>query len=66
MSQDPERVLIEGGRRQGRTLQHEPKFRQALAEGKRVFTQRNGVWFEITLADDAITYTALTGRPEGV
>lgn len=68
MSEAPERVLIDGGRRQGRALQHEPRFRQALAEGSRVFTgPRQGIWFEVTLdGADAIVYTALTARPEGV
>lgn len=64
----PERVLIEGGRRQGRTLQAEGKFRAALADGKQVFTFKNGVWFgvEVNEADGSILYTALTRRPEGV
>lgn len=64
-----ESVLIEGGRRQGRTLQNEGKFRAALEDGKRVFTggpTLNGVWFEVTLVDGAIVYSALTSRPEGV
>lgn len=66
-----EQVLILGGRRQGRTLQAEPTFRKALAEGKRVFTggpNLNGVYFEVTLPDPdgPVVYTALTARPEGV
>lgn len=65
----PDRILIDGGRRQGRTLQNEAKFRAALAEGKQVFTgPRNGVWFSVDVdeADDSIIYTALTARPEGL
>lgn len=65
-----ERVLIAHGKRQGRTLSNEAAFRAALAEGKQVFTggpKLNGVWFEVTLGDgDAIVYTALTARPEGL
>lgn len=67
MPEAPERVLIDGGRRNGRTLQNEPRFRQALEEGSRVFTgPRQGVWFEVTLLDGAVVYTALEKRPEGV
>lgn len=66
-----DRILIQGGKRQGRTLANEAAFRKALAEGKRVFTggpNLNGVWFEVTLPDPdgPVVYTALTARPEGV
>lgn len=63
-----ERVLIEGGRRQGRTLQFEAAFRAAIAEGKEVVTgPRNGVWFAVSLNEaDQIVYAPFEGRPEGV
>lgn len=63
----PERVLIDGGRRNGRALQAEPAFRKALAEGKEVFTgPRQGVWFAVTLDGEMIVYTALPAQPEGL
>jgi hypothetical protein len=63
-----ERILIAGGRREGRTLQFEHVMRAALAEGKTVFTgPRNGVWFEVTAREDgALNYFPHTKRPEGV
>lgn len=63
-----ERVLIEGGRRSGRTLQFEHVMRKALADGKEVITgPRNGVWFSVTLSDDgSLSYFPHTKRPEGV
>lgn len=66
MSEAPTRVLIEGGRRQGRTLQNEHFFRTAIAEGKNVVTQRNGIYFVVSLDGESIVYTALTSRPEGI
>jgi shikimate kinase len=60
-----ENVVIDGGRRVGRTLSAEPAFRSAIAESKNVYMKRNGVWFCVTLgADDQIVYTALERRPE--
>lgn len=62
-----ERVVIDGGRRQGRNLSNEPAFRSAVEAGKDVFTKRNGVWFAVSVGDDdQIVYTALLTRPEGV
>lgn len=65
MSESPERVLIDGGPRRGRTLLNESAFRGALAQGKQVFTERLGVVFEVTLNDGDIVYTALPFRPDG-
>jgi hypothetical protein len=60
-------ILIEGGRRQGRTLQNEAAMRRAMAEGKTVYTVRNGVFFAVTAPGDGpVVYTALEQRPEGV
>lgn len=63
-----ESILIEGGRRTGRTLQAEPAFRAAIAEGKLVFTLRNGVYFAVTAPEEGgpVVYTALLARPEGI
>lgn len=61
-----ERVLIEGGRRSGRTLTAEPAFRSAIAKGQEVYTLRNGVYFAITPDGEAVVYTALAERPEGI
>lgn len=66
MSESPERVLIDGGPRRGRTLLNESAFRAALAQGKRMFTERLGVVFEVTLEDAAIVYTAHPFRPDGL
>ncbi len=60
-------VIIDAGRRNGRTLSNEPRFREAIAAGSDVYTQLNNVWFSVTLNDDdQVIYTALTKRPDGV
>jgi len=61
-----ELVCIHGGRRTGRTLGNEAAFRAALGEGSRVVTWLNGVFFEVTLVDDAITYSPHPAKPEGI
>lgn len=63
----PELLLIQPGRRQGRTLNNEALFRAKLAEGADVYTTLNGVFFRVSLSDAGdIAYTAMTGRPEGI
>lgn len=61
-----ERILIQAGMRNGRTFDNEAEFRSALAEGKEVFTHRNGVYFQVTADGDGVRYAAQTSKPEGV
>lgn len=62
-----ERVIIYGGRRQGRSLSNEATMRRALAEGKEVVTgPRNGVYFSVTLEGDAIRYVPYERRPDWI
>jgi hypothetical protein len=59
-------VCIHGGKRLGRSLGNEAAFRTALGDGKRVVTWLNGVWFEVSLVDDVVTYSPYPAKPEGV
>lgn len=61
-----DRILIQAGRRNGRTFDNEREFINALDSGKQVFTTRNGVYFEVTADGDGVRYTALTEKPAGV
>jgi hypothetical protein len=61
-----ELVCIHGGRRQGRSLGNEAAMRAALGDGKRVITWLNGVFFEVGLVDNVITYTPHPAKPDGV
>lgn len=69
MTDEPTKVYIEPGRREGRTLKNAPQFLAAIAEGKDVFTKLNGVWFRVTTIEEDPTvpiYTALAVRPVGL
>ncbi len=67
MSEAPPKVLIEPGRRSGRSLQNEPKFRQALEAGQEVFTKLNGVFFAVDFDEEGnAIYSALAMRPVGI
>ena len=61
-----DRVLIQAGRRDGRTFDNWREFLNQLDAGKQVFTHRNGVYFEVTADGDGVKYTALTERPAGL
>jgi hypothetical protein len=57
-------VLIDGGRRTGHgQLTNEAAFHEALANGDKVYTQRKGVYFSVTLVKGRLVYTALAFRP---
>jgi len=67
MSEAATKVLIEPGRRTGRTLANEPKFRQAIDAGQDCYTSLNGVFFRVSVDDSgAIVYSALAMRPVGI
>lgn len=66
MTDSPGPILIDGGKRTGSGLQAEPLFRAKIGEGYQVFTQRNGVFFQIGLDGDRVVYKAMPKRPEGV
>lgn len=59
-------ILIHAGRRNGRTFDNESEFVAALNDGKQVFTERRGIYFEVIAAEDGVTYRALTEKPEGI
>lgn len=61
-----DKVLIQAGRRNGRTFDNQREFLNALDSGKQVFTHRNGVYFEVTADGEGVRYTALPSKPEGV
>lgn len=61
-----ERVFIPAGQRNGRTFDNEGEFLSAINDGKAVFTERNGVYFEVTRDGPGVRYSALTERPEGI
>lgn len=61
-----EKVLIRAGARTGRTFDNESEFVTALNDGKQVFTERNGVYFEVEAQDAGVRYVALMAKPEGV
>ncbi len=67
MTDAPEQVFIEPGKRTGRALANEPAFRRAIGAGSKVITKLNGVYFAVSVGDDdAIVYEALAKKPPGM
>jgi len=61
-----DRILIQAGRRNGRTFDNEREFINALDAGNEVFTTRNGIYFSVTADGDGVRYVALTEKPQGI
>lgn len=62
-----EKVLLASGRRIGHgQLANEDAFRLKLGEGAEVYTFLNNVYFAVTQEGEALKYTPLTAKPEGL
>jgi len=57
-------VIIPAGRRSGRTFDNESEFLGALDAGDRVFTERNGVYFEVIADSSGVRYVAHESKPD--
>lgn len=66
MTEQPATILMEGGRRQGRTLANAAALKAKVDEGFRVIVHRNGVYFDCIADGDDLTFVALPKRPEGL
>lgn len=61
-----DRVFIQAGQRNGRTFDNEGEFLAALDEERAVFTERNGVYFEVVRDGEGVRYIAMETKPEGL
>lgn len=60
------RILIPAGRRDGRSFDNEQEFLNAMDAGNQVFTERNGVYFEVVADGSGVRYEAQSDRPTGI